>query len=84
MFVIKSITWSSDNQLVYCTNSDVDWLNAQVCQFKRKKDEAFPEYSLAQHLGTFITLGTILHDMSSCKQFWKYKNNWNIKMFLEH
>ena len=67
------MTWSSDNKLVLCTNTDVDWPNAQVCQFERKEEQAFPEYSLAQHLETLITSGTTLHDKSSCEQFWKYK-----------
>ena len=65
--------WSSDNQLVLCTNTDVDWPNAQVCQFERKEEQAFPEYSLAQHLETLITSGTTLHDKSSYEQFWKCK-----------
>ena len=68
------MTWSSDNQLVLCTNTDVDWPNAQVCQFERKEEQAFPEYSLAQHLETLITSGKTLHDKFSCEQFWKYKN----------
>ena len=67
---------SSSDKLVLCTNSDVDWPNAQVCQFERKEEQAFPEYSLAQHLETLITSGTILHDKSSYEQFWKYKNYW--------
>ena len=70
------MTWSSDNQLLLYTNTDVDWPNAQVCQFERKEEQAFPEYSLAQHLETLITSGTILHDKSSCEQFWKFKNHW--------
>ena len=70
------MTWSSVNKLLLCTNSDVDWPNAQVCQFERKEEQAFPEYSLAQHLETLITSGTILHDKSSYEQFWKYKNYW--------
>ena len=77
MLVMISITRSSDNQLVLCTNTDVDWPNAQVCQFERKKEQAFPEYALAQHLETLISLGTTLHDKSSYEQFWKYKKNIN-------
>ena len=69
------ISWS-DNKLVLCTNTDVDWPNAQVCQFEIKEEQAFPEYSLAQHLETLIPWGTILHDKSSCEQFWKYKKYW--------
>ena len=69
-----SINWSSDSQLVLSTNTDVDWPNAQVCQFERKEEQTFPEYSLAQHLETLIELGTTLHD-KSCGQFWKYKKN---------
>ena len=64
-----SITWSSDNQLESCTNIDVDWPNAQVCQVERTEEQTFPEYSLAQHLEALITLGRTLHDKSS--QFWK-------------
>ena len=67
-----SITWSSDKRLESCTNTDVDWPNAQVCQFERKEEQVFPEYSLAQHLETLL-LGTTLQDKSSCKQSWKYK-----------
>ena len=68
-----SITWSSDNKLLLFTNTDVDWPNAQVCQVERKEEQAFPEYSLAQHLEILIPSGTTLHDKSSCEQFWKYK-----------
>ena len=71
MFLMISMICSSDNQLVLCTNTDVDGPNAQVCQFERKEKQAFPEYSLAQHLETLITLGTTLHDKSSYEQFWK-------------
>ena len=69
------MTWSSDNLLVLCINTFVDWPNAQVCQFERKEEQAFPEYALAQHLETsvtLITLGITLHDKSCCEQFWKY------------
>ena len=75
MFLMISITLSSDNKLVLCTNTDVDWPNAQVCQFERKEEQTFPEYALSQHLETLITLGTTLHDKSSCEQFWKYNKN---------
>ena len=68
------MTWSCDNQLVLFTNTDVDWPNAQVCQFERKEEQAFPEYALAQHLETLITSGTTVHDKSSYEQFWKYKS----------
>ena len=64
-----SIALCSDIKLVLCTNTDVDAPNAQVCQFKRKEEQEFPEYTLAQHLETLITLGTTLHDKSSCEQF---------------
>ena len=57
-----------------CTNTDVDCPNAQVCQFERKEEQAFPVYGLAQHVETLITLETTLHDKSSYEQFWKYKN----------
>ena len=60
---------SSFDKLVLCTNSDVDWPNAQVCQFERKEEQAFLEYFLAQHLEMLITSGTTLHDKSSCEQF---------------
>ena len=74
-----SLTWSCDKILVLCTNTVVDWPNAQVCQFERKEEQAFPEYSLAQHLETLITSGTTLHDKSSSEQFWKYK-----KVLMKH
>ena len=70
-----SLTRSCDKILVLCTNTDVDWSSAQVCQFERKDEQAFPEYGLAQHLETLRTLGTTLHDKSSCEQFWKYKKS---------
>ena len=70
------MTWSSDIKLVLCTNTDVDWPKAQVCQLERKEEQAFPEYGLAQHLETLITSGTTLHDKSSFEQFWKYKKCW--------
>ena len=73
------MTWSCDNQLVLCTNNDVDWPNAQDFQFERKEEQTFPEYSLAQHLETLIPSGTTLHDKSSSEQFWKYK-----KVLMKH
>ena len=51
------MTWSSDNKLLLCTNIDVDWPNAQVCQFERKEEQAFPINFLAQHLETLIPSG---------------------------
>ena len=73
-FVMISLTRSGDKIPVLCTNTVVDWPNAQVCQFERKEEQAFPEYSLAQHL-EILSLGTTLHDKSSCEQFWKYKKS---------
>ena len=73
MLVMICVILSSDIKPVLFTNTDVDWPNAQVCQFERKKEQAFPEYALAQHLETLISLGTTLHDKSSYEQFWKYK-----------
>ena len=45
--------WSSENNLVLCTNTDVDWpIQCTGWPIWKKEEQKFPEYALVQHLTT--------------------------------